>query len=223
MFSMMGYAVYQYHEEFGFDDVEEVNLADNGIDIKDAGISQDSFLNEIHILVSEGMQEEAIKRLKSQIRYTPQNMAYRDKYHNLLKISNNAKDITTHTEEYIKFLLKETKVHKGKIITIYTDCLKINPDYFYPDANVTADLAKTAQELFRNNDALSLLNKFAQNYPNSDQIPYAYFMVAQLLVDHKQQEAQAKKILTSILSKYPNHELTTKIKDYIVLIDKLKS
>ena len=129
--------------------------------------------------------------------------------------------MATHTTEYINLLLGAAKVSKGKLITIYADCLTINPDYFYPDANITADLAKTAHELFRNNDALSLLNKFSQNYPKSEQIPYAYFLAAQLLVEHKQQEEQAKKLLFSLLNKYPDHELTAQIKDYLGLIEKL--
>lgn len=221
MFSMMGYAIYQYHEEFGFTGVQEVNLEAEGIDVKASGISQDNFLNEIHILVSEGLLEEAGKRLKKQLKDYPTNIVYHDKYHTLLKLTNNAKGIATHTTEYIKLLLAESKVHKGKLITIYVDCLQLNTDYFYPNAKITLDLAKTAQELFRNNDALSLLTNFAKNYPDSEQIPYAYFIVAQLLVDHKQQEEQAKRILSSILSKYPNHELTTQIKEYLNLIARL--
>jgi tetratricopeptide (TPR) repeat protein len=223
MFSMMGYAIYQYHEEFGFDEVEEVNLEAEGIDIKASGISQDSFINEIHILVSEGLLDEAVNRLKKQLNDFPKNFAYHDKYHALLKLTNNSKGMAIHTTEYIDLLLRESKIHKGKIITIYTDCLKMNPDYFYANAAVLLDLAKTAQELFRNSDALSLLNKFSQNYPNSQEIPYAYFIAAQLLVEHKQQEDQAKKILSSLLNKYPDHELTEKIKDYLNLIEKLRN
>lgn len=222
MFSMMGYALYQYHEKFGFGRVIEVNLAAEGIDIKASGINQDSFLNEIHILVTEGLMEEALKRLKQQLKTAGQNLVYRDKYHSLLKLANNAKGMTEHTTDYMNLLLNQAKVNKGKLINIYTDCLKLNPDYFYPDAKVTVDLAKTAQELFRHADALSLLNKFAQNYPNSDQMPYAYFIAAQLLVDHKQQEAQAKKILSSLLTKYPEHELVPQMQEYLAFLEKLK-
>jgi outer membrane protein assembly factor BamD (BamD/ComL family) len=98
----------------------------------------------------------------------------------------------------------------------------MNPDYFYPDAKSTVDLAKTAQELFKNQDALLLLNKFSQHYPNNEQIPYAYFIVAQLMFDYKQEEEQAHKILLSLLNKYPGHELTTQIKNYLGVVDKFR-
>ncbi len=75
-----------------------------------------------------------------------------------------------------------------ELITIYVDCLKINPDYFYPDAKITKEIVKTTQDLFRYDEALLILNKFTKNYPNSDQIPYAFFIAAQILVDYKQQD-----------------------------------
>jgi tetratricopeptide (TPR) repeat protein len=206
IFSMLGYALYQYHEKLGFRRVIEVNLAEEGIDIKASGINQDPFLNEIHILVAEGLIEEAIKRFKKLFAQGEQPLNYHDKYHTLLKLANNTEQLVQHTTEYMTLLLRQPKVNKGTLIGLCADCIKIAPDYFYPDAKVTVDLAKTAFELFRYNDATILLNKFAQNYPNSDQIPYAYFIAAQVLVDYKQQEAQAKKILQSLLVKYPNHD-----------------
>jgi tetratricopeptide (TPR) repeat protein len=223
IFSMMGYALYQFHEKFGFDKVVEVNLEAEGIDIKASGINQDPFLNEIHILVTEGMVEEAINRLSKQLKSFNSPLIYHEKYHSLLKLVNDKDKIAQHTTEYMQLLLNQPKVNKGTIIGIYADCLKVVPDYFYPNAAVAVDLAKTAQELFKYNDALAILNNFAKNYPNSDQFPYAYFIVAQLFVDHKQQEAQAKKILQALLTKYPGHELTEKIQDYLKLIEKLNS
>ena len=223
MFSMMGYAIYQYHEQFDFNEVVEVNLAAEGIDVKASGVSPDSFLNEIHILVSEGLLEEAIRRLKKQLKRPPQNMIYHDKYQTLLKLAHDAQGMAAHTTDYIKLLLKEPKVNNGKLISLYMDCLKLNPGYFYPDAQTTLDLAKSAQEFFRNNDALALLNRFAKNYPDNELIPYAYFLAAQLLVDHKQQERQAKKVLLSLLDTYPGHKLTAQIKDYLGLIEKIQA
>jgi hypothetical protein len=113
MFSMMGYAMYQYHEEFGFEGVAEANLAEEGINVKASGISQDSFLNEIHILVSEGLLEEAINRLKKRIKATHANLIYHDKYHALLNLANNPQEMAAHTTEYIKLLLGQAKVNKG--------------------------------------------------------------------------------------------------------------
>jgi hypothetical protein len=220
MFSIMGYAMYQYHEAFGYDGVAEVNLAAEGIDIKASGISQDSFLNEIQILVGEGLLDEAIKRLQKRLKSTHANLIYHDKYHALLKSANKPQEMAEHTTEYINLLLGQAKVNKGLLIGIYADCLKMNPGYFYPKPAVTVDLAKTAQELFKNQAALSLLNNFSQHYPNSEQIPYAYFIVAQLLVDYKQDETQAKKILHSLVGKYPAHELTEQIINYLGIIEK---
>lgn len=220
MFSMMGYAMYQYHEEFGYDSVAEANLAEEGVNIKASGISQDNFLNEIHVLVSEGLLDEAIKRLKKRIKGTNASPLYHDKYHTLIKLANNPQEMAEHTTEYMKLLLAQPKVNKGLLIAIYTDCIKMNPDYFYPNPKITVDLAKTAQELFKNQEALLILNKFSQHYPNSEQTPYAYFLVAQLMFDYKQNEAEAQKILLSLLSKYPDHELTTPIKDYLGVVEK---
>ncbi len=223
IFSMMGYALYQFHEKLGIDWVVEVNLEAEGIDVKASGINSDPFLNEIQILLAEGLMDEAIKRLGTQLKAMSQSLVYHDKYHYLLKLANAKERMAEHTSEYMRVLLNQPKVNKGKLVDVYADCLKINPDYFYPDARVTVDLAKTAQELFKYNDALLLLNKFGQNYPNSEQMPYAYFIAAQLLVDHKQDEAQAKKILQGLLKKYPGHELTEPMQKYLAVLENLKT
>ena len=221
MFSMMGYALYQYHEKFGFEGVAEANLAEEGVDIKASGISQDPFLNEIHILLSEGLFDEAGIRLKKRLITHSANLQYHDKYHNLLKITQNQKELSEHTASYMKLLYGQERVNKALLITVYAECIKANPDFFYPDAAKTVDLAKTAQELHRYQDALTILANFSKHYPGHEQIPYAYIIVAQLLSEQRQQDEQAKKILLSLLAKYPDHELIPQIKVYLQVIENM--
>jgi hypothetical protein len=80
--------------------------------------------------------------------------------------------------------------------------------------------------------AIRILNKFAQRYPNNPDtfekqhsknpaIPKAYLLVAKILFEKKRQEAQAQKILTSLLRQFPEHPLIPEIKECLDLIKRM--
>jgi hypothetical protein len=60
---------------------------------------------------------------------------------------------------------------------------------------------------------------FDQRHPKNPAIPKAYFLAAKILFERKRQEAQAKKILSSLLLKFSDHPLVPEIKNYLDFIN----
>jgi tetratricopeptide (TPR) repeat protein len=229
MFNMMGYIVYQYHEELGFDGVYEFE------DSQETGNDKtDPFLSEINILIAEGMIDDAKKRLKRTLDESHlEVLDYHQRYFDLLLLSKDKKALGEHGEPYIKALIYSTQPDKtiGKAVDVYADCLKLKPDFYLSQGNDTYELAETANRKGKYDLALRMVNKFAQRYPDdlnefpnafgkqqkkkNPAIPKAYFLAAKILFERKHQDAQATKILTSLLRQFPTHPLIPEIKEYL--------
>ncbi len=236
MFNLMGYIIYQYHEPLGFDGVYE--FEDSPETNTGTAAKTEAFLSEINILLAEGMIDEAKKRLKQALAEPDHlaqygNLDYHQRYHKLLLLSKDKKEVLTHGEQYITALIHSTQ-SSSKAVYVYADCIKFKPDFYLSESEHTYQLAEAAQNQGKYDLALRLVNKFAQRYPNNpDQfdkrlpknpaIPKAYFLGAKILFERKHQEAQAKKILASLLRQFPDNPLIPEIKEYLGFMKRVQN
>lgn len=221
MYSVLGYIIYQYHEKLGFDEVKESDETRNPVAV---GLSTDPFFNEVTILIKEGMQDEAIKRLRQKISDTNK-LEYFKKLHQLLLLTGRVKEFMEYEEKYIKKITQDKSRSKDKrsqeILAIYRACIEAKPGYYYPEQNVTYKVGKFAYEHFYYDDVLLIFNHFHQNFPQSPNIPNAYLLVAKVMTEHKQKDQEARQILNFLVQKYPQDKLLPDIKDYLKIIDSL--
>jgi len=215
MYNMMGYMIYQYHEELGFEYVEEKDTEQESLDEKMLSEESNPFAEELSLLMQENQLEAAIalveKALKRQS--TPE---LNEQYHQLLFKMQAHNKLLKHGESYIKDLLYDGKKNLVKAMNVYANCVEAKPEYFYPDAKSAYDMAEMASRWGKSDAALRMLNKFTQRYPNNVLIhPKAYFLAAQIFAEKKQQKGQAKKILTSVLKHFPQHEIVPNVKNYL--------
>ncbi len=221
MYAMMGYLIYQHHEELGFDEVKEFKERRIG---NIPGLEDNPFLNTITILIKEGKPDEALKRLKPRLQ-NGGSLKEHEKYHKLLVSTENKEEINEHGKLYIRRLLgqegksRNQKLHE--VLEVYADCLKNDSAFHYPEAKVVYELAKAARQFNMHNLAMSILKKFHMNYAYNRLIPDAYLMLAQMLVEHRQKDEEAKKLLRFVIKRYPEHELAPQIKDYLTMLGHL--
>jgi tetratricopeptide (TPR) repeat protein len=222
MYTMLGYIIYQYHEELGFDGVEEPEETKNPVAI---GLSSDSFINEITILIKEGMQNEAIKRLQKKVKHS-NDLEYFKKLHQLLLLTGRVNEFIEYEEKYIKTISLNETISKMKglqdILAIYRACMDAKPDYYYPDQKVVFEVGQLAHESFYYDDVLRVFNNFHQHFPQSPNIPNAYLLVAKVMTEHKQKDKQAIQILNFLLKNYPQDKLIPDIKEYLQVINNLE-
>ena len=214
MFAMMGYLIYQYHEVLGFDEVKQVEESPTK---PVTGLSADPLLNEIYILNIEGMQDEAIKRLQKAIQrdHKPE---YYAKLHRLLQSTGRNAELCRLGEAYLKFLLKHEAMPRFKRLReaagVYVDCMRADSAFEYKDPQVVFELGEAAYQNRQFDDCLAILNGYHKRFPQSELLPEAYLMVAKVLVEHKQDDAQAIQILDALLKRYPDHAMMPQVKEY---------
>lgn len=216
MFHMMGYVIYQYHEDLGLEGVKEYQVKPAKIEPK-----VDELTAEINILISEGRIDEAKARLKQELRHSG-NVEHFARYHKLLLLGDDKQELARHGQEYIRLL--SAKGQKSNALNVFVDCLERVPGFAI---DTGAQAFEIAQEAFAKNRfqdaALKLLNGFAQRYPGNKNIPAAVLLEAKLLCEHKLDDAQAKTLLEGLLRDYPDHPLAGEIQQYLQLMGRLQS
>jgi hypothetical protein len=221
IFAMMGYVLYQYHEPLGLKGIKEFEE----IDLQSIrGISEDFFTNEINILIKENLQEIAIKRLKKKV-YDSQNIEYYKKLLPLLKGPDNKADLLKYGMEAIELIQRKPKHSDVKslqdILAIYKECLIIDNSFYYPNEVLLFNLGKLAYSNSNYELSFKILSQFQQKFPESNSIVESHFLLAKILIDFKQNDMQAKKILESLIKKYPESSFIPEINQYLQFVVRL--
>lgn len=215
MFHMMGYAIYQYHEDLGLEGVKEYQEAPKA---KAVANPSDELLVEVNILISEGRIDEAKARLKLAVR----DSADPEHFSRYQVLGQNSAELGRHGKEYINLLL--AKGRKDNALTVFVECADRVPGFALDNAAQALEIAQTAMAQNRSQEAaLRLLESFAERYPRNPKIPAAGLLQAKLLCEYKSDDERAKAILQGLLQDYPEHGLTGEIQQYLQLIGRLQS
>ncbi|MDD5034763.1 MAG: hypothetical protein PHE55_08400 [Methylococcaceae bacterium] len=217
MFHMMGYAIYQYHEELGLEGVKEYELKPAKTEAK-----VDELLAEINILISEGRIDDAKARLKQELRHSA-NPEHFQRYHKLLLLGEDEDELARNGKEYINLLM--VKGQKSNALAVAAQCLEQVPEFAIDNGEHAVEIAETAYRQGRLQDvALKLLNDFGQHYPRSRKlVPAAGLLEAKLLCEYQFDDQQAKTLLENLLRDHPEHELVEEIRQYLQLTERLQS
>lgn len=227
MFNMMGYVVYQYHEELGFAGVREFArdpVARPGPKAgtqsgPQAGPPADAFETEISILVNEGKLDEAKARLKSRLRGYASTGADRERYHKLMQITGERAESSENGQKLVVALL--TQGEGERAVAIYGECLALDPEFGLADGARTHRLAELAQQYGKGKLALRMLSRFSQRFTKYPKIPEVYLLAAKLLCEDEGDDAKALKVLDGLLQRYPGHELENEIKEYREVVQRI--
>jgi TolA-binding protein len=121
-------------------------------------------------------------------------------------------EMLEHAENYLDLLA--AKNNKNKALKVYVECTKVKPD-FLPAANVLFKLAGWLNELGKSKEAIATFNRLVKAYPESPMVPKAFFRMAQIFQDRLMSTDNARKILTGVKNKYPDHEIIPHVENYL--------
>jgi hypothetical protein len=208
VFHMMGYVLYQYHEELGFSIQQEYEEA------TDPSVLEASpGLREVEILFHEGKVDAARQRLTGLIKEHPGNMQYRELLHRLMINTGDRDGLRVDSAEYIVRLLLNDKPSEAQ--RVFTDCYKLDQGFKFGNAKQRHAMA---QLLYRNGQAraaLALLGNLHADFPAYDAIPDAYLLVAKILCENFNQDAKARQVLEFLQQKYPSHPSMPQVVEYM--------
>lgn len=215
VFHLMGYLLYQYHEELGYSvEIEtDVHAATN------QGAYVGPELRAVEILIAEGKTQEAAQRLSQIIADTPGDLEARDR---MLKLARIMSDNALHArqgQDYISYLFHENKV--GMATKIYQDCVAFDKQFRPARPTERVEIAKMLKANSQAKAAVAILGNLHTEFPSFDGIPTAYLMVAKLVCEQFADDQKARQILQFLQKYYPNHATAAEVQEYLAVVEKL--
>ena len=213
---MMGYVIYQYHENLGFDIEQEFDESDS---VTTGSEHSRIPTREIDILIQEGKLDDANQRMQQQIKENPNDIALWQKYHKFLHVTKDKTNLKKYGAQYISRLLHEGK--PSRAMQVFMDIRQVTDDFKPDNAMERYELARLLAGNGQARLAMSLLNNLHVDFPSYADIPGAYYLVAKLLSEQFNDDTKAKSIIDFVVKKYPAHPEIKTIKEYGDVIDKL--
>lgn len=219
MFHMMGYAIYQHHEELGMS-IEETqtmeSFAKRHQEVVGEGPPE---MAEVEVLIKEGKLPEARDRLLALTRDYPADLAAWRKLFRILVMLNDADTMRTAAKQFISRQFAENNIREAA--ACYLEAAKVAPDFRPASAEQRFELASYFSQGVEPRATVALLNNLHGDFPMFERIPEAYMLVARLLSERFNQDDKARAVLGFILKKYPHSAQAAEARDYLSLLDSL--
>ncbi|WP_372679784.1 tetratricopeptide repeat protein [Desulfosarcina sp.] len=215
-YHLMGYVILQYHQDIGYrvdfddfkDDETETDRA-----VAAADDPHGRLLNRVHQLIKDGNHEGAIAEIESEMRgQMIADPLLSERYFTLLKMTGAKDKIGNHGLNHLDMLVRGD--NKTQAVDVYLQCLTSDSE-FSPKAGALFKVAGWLSETGRNKEAMSTYNKLTKAYPQDPLVPKSYFRAAQIFNDRLMNPEKAKRILTGLMKKYPEHDIIPFVERYL--------
>jgi hypothetical protein len=206
MYYLMGYALYQHHEELGVDVQVDTAMAQRALAVASGKKVEPELLGpQTQGLLGEGRLGEAADRIENRLKREWDNNKLHDQYHKVLMMDGKEKPILKHVNEYVPKLIREKR--GARAVDVYEAAKKKFPDFTLTDSTLMLPLATAASDLRRDAVAVELLKGFDKRYPGHDDIPGVYMLVGKIMLERQNQYAMAQKVFQAVVVKFPKHAL----------------
>ena len=210
-YHLMGYVVFQYHEEIGYEvDFEEQALPEEAANPE--GEKDWDLLNRANMLVKEGKLDEAIGCLKGDPGALTANPVVAERFYNLLKTRERFPEMVEHAKPHMDLLAKGNQ--KEKLCEVLLESLSHNPA-FTPAPFTLFKAAGVLNETGKFKEAVQAYDRFIKANSNHNMIPKAYFLAAGIINEKLKDPRKASGILRGIIKKHPGHEMIPHVERYL--------
>jgi hypothetical protein len=206
-FHLMGYLLYQFHDEFGIEIKDDKGLPG-------PGRGENPLLTEASALVRDGQSEQAINYLAGEIKRHGAEVEVHDFYRRLLHSQGQRQALVDHGRDYLPTLIHSHE-DLPSALAVAEECVKIDPQFRPANPDDIRTLARRAFEQRRHELVLALTSGFSKQHSNHPHLPENYFMAAQSLVEHKGQIDKAVALTRQLLKRFPEHDLAEDMKRFI--------
>ncbi len=213
-FHLMGYLIYQYHEEIGFEPNAAPLPLRRGSDDPDQAV-----LDEAAQLVRDGDPDAARERIAGQLRMRGGTEALHAQYRKLLALGEHREERLRHGREWISMLLAQDKDRRA--VEVARECIGLDPAFQLSSPDEVARVAQKAGDAGASQGALALVSGFHTRHPKHRDIPRNYLLAAKLLAERMGKETEARALLDQLSQAYPGHPLASDIAAYRRFLDKL--
>ncbi|MDP5239089.1 hypothetical protein Q9Q94_06075 [Uliginosibacterium sp. 31-16] len=199
-FNMLGYVLYQFHEQLGLD-VEVLPGRRGGSAAAKAKEDPDSA--RITEFLAEGMVDQALEIAYEAQRLDPENTAAQERYNKLLHLAGKDERLLNHSQKLIPLLLR--KEQRRNALDAWKRCREKQPEFRPEDAATVLQLAEAARHAREPKLAMEILNGFDKAFRNSPLLAEVYFLGGQILCEDLNQDELAERFFVTLANRFPDH------------------
>src|SRR5581483_7022382 len=213
-FHLMGYLIYQYHDELGH--VPDAPQLSRTLTPPDP---DQELLDQAAAYVRDGKPENATELLRGHLRARGGTQAVHTQYRKLLRLADNKDELLNHGRDYLNILLEQGKDRLA--LELLRECQAIDPAFAPAEAGRVTEVAHKAAQLGQPQVALRLLAGFHKRFPKSKDIPRNYLLCATLLHERMNQDEQAVTLLKYLKQAFPDDALMPEIDAKLATIERI--
>lgn len=204
-FHLMGYLVYQYHDELGYDPDTHRNPAP-----RLHAVQRDSeLLEQAQALVRDGNQDAALALLREEVRSRVVPLDAHELYRRLLRAGGDRAAVTEHARLYLHLLMSEKRERPA--MNLLREALQDDPAFVPLEIEHGEQLASRArlggQAQLARDQWLALLRA----HPRNPSAPQWALDAALLMAERFGQDAQARRLLEQALLRCEDAALRERI------------
>lgn len=210
---MLGYVVYQHHEEFG---IEPLPAHEGGALAADAraGLTPEQAAQRaadraIAQHVADGDIEAAVNLAYEAQRTAPESLSAQRRYHRVLLLSDKTSTLLEQGQRFVEQLVRADQ--NAEALRVYQSCRERDAGFAPQAAGATYALARHAWQAGDARGALALVNGFDKRFRGDALIPQVYELAARVLVQGLGRPEMAGNILNMLQQKYPDSEATREV------------
>lgn len=233
LFAIMGYALYQFHQELHLDvdvDFDEHREAGGAEAIAQAGSAraalqksagpQDPWERKLHDLVAAGNFKEAIAEVRDRMRYDRFDVPLNNRLHALYLKQGDAQATLAHGQQLLTALARGGAGRE--LLDAVRKLQALDPTFQPEDGDAVLPAATAA---FQQRDfalTTSLLRSFDKRFPKHKDTAGVFFLGARLLSEQNRQHDKALKLLRAVLHHFPDHAVAPEVKVYVKVLENMQ-
>jgi hypothetical protein len=213
-FHLMGYLIYQYHEDVGYEPAPPPQPLSRTLADPDQ-----SLLDEAAQRVRDGQPEVAADVLGQAIKGRGGSELVHTQYRKLLALLGRRDEQLRHGREWISILLAQDKDKRA--VDVARECTDLDPGFEPSNPDDVARIAQKAVDMGATQVALKLVSAYIKTHPKHRDVPRNALIAAKVLAERMGKDDVAKKLLDQVAERFPNDALAPDIAAYRAFLDKV--
>lgn len=197
LYAMLGYVLFEYQSELGFESVAEEDE-----DTDDQGFEKARALGESTVLIMDAEYERARECLRSAMERVHDDIDLHLRYHKLLMLLNDDEALVNHCDYLINILKQRNMLGKG--VPVVLDVQSRIAAFRLADTQAAMEVAHLFQLQGKHKAVVRLFRNMHKTNARDPLLPEAYLMVATILFEYLNEDAKALSIIHFVLTKYPD-------------------
>ncbi|NBB92786.1 MAG: hypothetical protein GVY32_06445 [Gammaproteobacteria bacterium] len=197
-FHLMGYLLYQFHEELGIEGA--------GPQRSTPEAREDPLIAAANERIREGRAEEAVDLIEEEIARRGVAPEVHEYYRKLLRNRADQTRLAEHGQAWIPVLLHAVEDH-DRALEVAGESLEADPKFRPRAPGDVLPLVRRAHETNRHRLALHLASGFGKSQPRHPDLPEIYFRAAQSLIETGGNPEKAVRTVRQLQDRFPDHPL----------------